>query len=133
MKNKSFLGWLIIMAMSLLFGWLGYKLGSQFGQDGTWLALLLAFLSMGFFVEASRDLIGERALWNSLSTRDKLVFTVSVITLSVFCLYPIKEGQNTLFRGISFLLGGLVAWIIISVFATEKGKERLLPFRSRKE
>ena len=129
MNIKIIFGWIVAYGFSFVVGWTGYHLGSQLGGvDGSWLALLLGFLSMGFFIEVMKVRLGKQLFWNLLGVRDKIVFTISMILLFGFFLYPRKEGGNSIIEGVSPIIGLLLSWVTVFLFASKEGRKILLPF-----
>jgi hypothetical protein len=134
MSVKFIFGWIVALSFSFVVGSMGFHFGTQLGGiDGSWLALLLSFLSMGFSIEALKVLLGKQLFWKHLAVRDKTVFIFSMILLYVFFLFPIKEGSNSIIRGVSLLIGLLLSWATVLLFASEKGKKTLLSFKVDKK
>jgi len=130
MRIKFIFGWIVALAFSFLAYSTGYHFGSQLGgADGSWLALLLGFLSMGFSVETMKVLFGKQLSWNLLGMRDKIVFTFSMILIYVFFLFPIMEGDHSIIRGLFPLIGLLLSLANVLLFASEEGKKILLSFK----
>jgi len=134
MNKKLVIGWVVALTVSTLISLSGYYIGSLLGGvDGLWMAILLGYLSMSYFIEALKTLKGKKPFWSYLSKRDKIALTFSMIIFFIFLIYPVKEGKDSEILGISFLAGITLAGIIFSTFATEDGKERIFFFLKQKK
>ncbi len=127
MKTKLLFGWMIAFSVSYLIGFVSYHIGLRLGEEnGTWMAMLCGYLSMGFFIEALKTLKGEKTFWSYLIRRDKVIFTVSLIVFFVFLAYPIRKGEDSIIICIFFIVGLLISIFIIYFLASRDGRERIL-------
>jgi len=70
-------------------------------KNAKWISWLILLMALAFIKEAKKSWNGNDSLWNFLTERDKVIFTICTIILLLFCLYPIKEEVH---MGVTFLM-----------------------------
>lgn len=94
--------------------------------DLAWLGFLIGIITMSIISEAFKRWTGQTIIWECLTPRDKLIFTICTIVFCTFALYPLKEDMSPGVIFVSGLIGYVIYWSVIYKFGSDEMKARLL-------
>lgn len=91
-----------------------------------WIIFIIIMLVALYLADVWKYMSGQEITWDSLTRRDKLLFSIGIAIL-LFCIgWPMKMGFSFTAGLVCFLVGFILVWIFISFFGSQVAKKHWL-------